>query len=123
MNNEYTEARKRVWDDTLWSFEDDPGRRIEYSYRESPESCKTPSTGVITYPCCAFCGIRTGSDNRSFVSGHFHDNACEIAWDLRQHKRVYTEEELKFRNKRLKEIDDMEIIRHNQLRQLNFSFL
>ena len=75
------QTKHRKFDNTLW-LADAPQKRQEYAYRESPESCKTPGTGVITYPCCPHCGVRRGPDNLGFVVGRFCDLICQIAFHL-----------------------------------------
>lgn len=101
--NVYKEALKRVPDHNATYV-----YKIGYSfsYKESP-GWQQKNCGVITYPCCPFCGTRTGEDNRDFKAGTFCDIACYIANQMFVHKVDYTEEEL---------------IEEERLRQLHFQF-
>ena len=66
---------------------------MDYAYRESPESCCKPGTGVITYPCCPFCGVRNkifhndelvdAPDDKDFKRGFFCSCDCKLAWELK----------------------------------------
>lgn len=40
--------------------------------------------GVVTYPCCPYCGARQGPDNEKFLRGRLcSKNLCHFAWQLK----------------------------------------
>ena len=80
MRDLIRQAKKRKFDATLWGGE--KRHRISYAWHESDESCSKPGVGMITYPCCPYCGARRGPDNRDFVNGAFCDEACRLAYKL-----------------------------------------
>ena len=96
--NIYTEARSRIFDTTLW-LEEKPFERLKYAHKDSPESCKTPATGWISYPVCPFCGVRVGSDNKEAQSGDFCHNACRYAFHMKFSEMDYREEEAREQNR------------------------
>lgn len=101
--NEYTEARKRIPDENaIYVYRVGRG----FSYKEAPD-WRSKMKGVITYPCCPFCGKRVGEDNKDFNSGTFCDRSCYIAYEMHVNKKDFTNEEL---------------IREEQLKQLLFIF-
>lgn len=84
------QAKERKFDNTLWC-NDNPGLRYQYSYKLI-DDWKVKNEGVIFYPCCPFCGIRVGPDDKQFISGAFCDYTCKIAWHLHyRYRKEYKE--------------------------------
>jgi hypothetical protein len=95
--NKFTEARKRIFDDKQYRG------ASGFAYKESEKSCAYPGCGIITYPCCIFCGKRVGEDNRDFRSGRYCDDICRIADDMRIYEEDYKDEEI-IEEERLKQL-------------------
>lgn len=99
--NKYSEARKRIFDDKQYRG------AAGFAYKESEKSCEYPGCGIITYPCCPFCGKRVGEDNRYFRRGLWCDVVCLIAYNMHGTEK-----------KDMKVWDDLEIIENERLKQL-----